>query len=375
MNPGAFASGFFVVRGIHSLKNHYLEASEIPLSMKYLSTLSLLVLLLMSTSPLIGQHTFSIVAVDTVTGEVGGAGATCLTSAQCGGCGGAVIISNLVPGKGAMNAQATVCIPNFNLSAGIFQMNSGVDAPGILSHVLTNDVCSAGDTSNRQYGIITLDTIGTGATSTAFTGSGALSYANHRVGANYAIQGNILLGPEILDSMEYNFVNSSGDLCNRLMAALQGANVVGADTRCAPDGLSSKSSFIRVAKPSDQAGQFWLDLIVPQTFVGVDPIDSLQTLFDAFKLANGVSSTVETPSFAVYPNPITDQVTLDFAGISLHAPQVDVVNLKGKTVYSTQFKGKHRSLELRLDQPTGIYLIMVTDHKNGNRMTKRVSIH
>ena len=41
------------------------------------------------------QHTFSIVAVDPVTGEVGSAGATCLNNSSCGGCGGAVIISQL----------------------------------------------------------------------------------------------------------------------------------------------------------------------------------------------------------------------------------------------------------------------------------------
>ncbi|MEM1218596.1 MAG: secretion protein, partial [Bacteroidota bacterium] len=49
---------------------------------------------------LLAQHTFSIVAVDVATGEVGSAGATCLTSDDCGGCGGAVIISDLVPGRG-----------------------------------------------------------------------------------------------------------------------------------------------------------------------------------------------------------------------------------------------------------------------------------
>ncbi|NNE28487.1 MAG: DUF1028 domain-containing protein, partial [Saprospiraceae bacterium] len=193
--------------------------------------------------PLGAQHTFSIVAIDVETGKVGSAGATCLTSADCGGCGGAVIISDLVPGKGAINAQATVCIPNTNLNNGIQQLTNGADATSTLSWLIANDACQFGNSTNRQYGIVSLDPMGM-VDAKGYTGISCLAEAGHRVGPNYSIQGNILIGEHVLDSMEANFLNASGSLEEKLMAAMQGANIPGADSRCLLDGISSKSSFL-----------------------------------------------------------------------------------------------------------------------------------
>ncbi len=67
------------------------------------------------------------------------------------------------------------------------------------------------------------------------------------------------------------------------MAAMQGANMAGADSRCLSEGVSSQSAFIRVARHDDQAGQYHLDLRVPFRPRGMEPIDSLQTLYDRWK--------------------------------------------------------------------------------------------
>ena len=64
------------------------------------------------------------------------------------------------------------------------------------------------------------------------------------------------------------------------MAALQGANIEGADSRCLDNGTSSLSAFIRVAEPSDSEGSFFLDLNINNTNNGQEPIDLLQTLYD-----------------------------------------------------------------------------------------------
>jgi len=80
--------------------------------MRYITALALIFTL---SQCLYAQHTFSIVAVDTITNEVGSAGATCLDSDNCTGC-NAIIISGLAPGRGAVNAQAQVCFPNINLN-------------------------------------------------------------------------------------------------------------------------------------------------------------------------------------------------------------------------------------------------------------------
>ena len=52
------------------------------------------------------------------------------------------------------------------------------------------------------------------------------------------------------------------------MAALQGANIRGADTRCLDDGTSSLSAFIRVAEPLDGDDNFYLDLNINNTTNG-----------------------------------------------------------------------------------------------------------
>lgn len=330
--------------------------------------LSLFLLLVFLSKPS-AQHTFSIVAVDPETGEVGSAGATCLTSADCGNCGGAVIISDLVPGRGAMNAQATVCIPNSNLNTGIVQMQLGEAPDDILDWVLTNDNCVFGDTASRQYGIVDLSPEGN-PRSTAFTGGSCLDYANHIIGPNYAIQGNILLGQSILDDMEAGFLNTEGSLAEKLMGALQGANVPGADTRCLDDGLSSKSSFLRVAAPDDGA-TFSLDLIVGATLPGVDPIDSLQTLFDEYLV------TVSTPAppnnswnVQVIQHPFSGEFL--FRNLSGHPLQLRLFDLVGQEQWTGAGQEGDTPLVFPQLAQGQMYLLEVRDSEN--RLVKTIKL-
>ena len=118
------------------------------------------------------------------------------------------------------------------------------------------------------------------------------------------MQGNSLLGQQILDSIEARFLNTQGSFAEKMMAALQGANVVGADTRCTGNGTSSLSAFIRIARPDDPEDDFYCDLNVPSVPDGMEPIDSLQTLFDAwFETTVGVEEPGEMSAFVIYPNP------------------------------------------------------------------------
>ena len=124
-----------------------------------------------------------------------------------------------------------------------------------------------------------------GGRSDAFTGSGCFDYKNHILGDTYAIQGNILLNEEVLNQMEYNFLNTNGTLDQKLMSAMQGAKIPGADTRCLDEGISTLSAFIRLAKPTDN-NIYHMDLnvnnVIPyyqQTGLWIDPIDTLQTLY------------------------------------------------------------------------------------------------
>ncbi len=236
------------------------------------------------------QHTFSIVAVDPETGEVGCAGATCLNEEDCNGCGGAVVIGGLLPGRGAICSQATVCIPNGNLLDGIGYMQNGGSPSGILLSLELNDACGFGDFSNRQYGIVDLDENNEPRTA-AHTGSAAESYADHIIGDNYTVQGNILIGPEVLEGMQEGFENTEGSLAEKLMAAMQGANIPGADSRCLAEGTSSRSSFLMVACPPDNAPTDCRDIniVIPQLETGEEPIDALQERFDEVTSANFIA--------------------------------------------------------------------------------------
>jgi len=228
-----------------------------------------ILLINLSTIPSFGQDTFSIVAIDSLTREVGSAGASCIS--------GAIIISDVHPGVGAIHTQSYWNAANQNNASNL--MDQGSSPQEIIDWLVEND--AQDNPLIRQYGLVGM---AGGGRNAAYTGENCFDYKNHILGQTYAIQGNILFGQEVLDNMEENFLNNDGPLTHKLMAALQGANIPGADTRCLSYGTSSLSAFIRLAKSGDNEDSLYLDLNVNTVIPGVEPIDSLQTLFDAWVL-------------------------------------------------------------------------------------------
>jgi uncharacterized Ntn-hydrolase superfamily protein len=247
--------------------------------------------------------TFSITAVDPVTGFVGSAGASCVA--------GCIILSDVHPGVGVIHTQAYYIVQNQIYARSL--MNLGLSPQQIVDSMVLHD--AQGNPTIRQYGIV--DLVGGGRTA-GYTGVNCNDYKNHILGPTYTIQGNILLGQQILDSMQARFLRTNGSLADKLMAALQGAKVIGADTRCSGRGTSSISSFIRVAKPTDPTGgPYFLDLNVNNTAPNHDPIDSLQILYNNWIILNGVTTiTTKVPAeFALYqnyPNPFNPMTIINF---------------------------------------------------------------
>ena len=236
-----------------------------------------------------GQDTFSIVAVDPVTREIGGAGASCVGGPNFN----VSIINDITEGVGAIHTQALYLAENQQIAHE--QMLMGKSPQEIIDFLVNND--AVGDPTVRQYGIVDLID---GGRSAAFTGENNFDWKGHVTGKNYAIQGNILLGPAIVDSMETAFLNSEGPLADRLMASLEAGMVPGADTRCLSRNTSSISAFIKVVRVGDSTNPFgtYLDLVVPNTVENEDPIAVLRTEFDAWKasfssLADPFLSTIE----------------------------------------------------------------------------------
>lgn len=315
--------------------------------MKFFSTLFVLFLTLFSAS---AQDTFSIVALDTITGEIGSAGASCLDEIQFPGSNGAIIISDLLPGRGAIHTQSYWNATN--QANARLRMEEGLSSQEVIAWLKANDAQGGFAWVNRQYGVVDFDPQGH-PRSAALTGSGCLNWKGHKLGTNYSIQGNILLGPEILDSMEARFLAATGPLSDRLMACLQGANVPGADSRCLQNGTSSLSAFIRVAKPGDADDSLSLDLNVPSLPAGMEPIDSLQRLYNQWKTTIATTEPgFEKPQ--IFPNPANGWMSVVLKD---QGALFQMFDLAGRCVFSKNIVVGENRLVPNL--PAGVYFAKI----------------
>ncbi len=298
------------------------------------------------------QDTFSIIAVDPVTGDIGSAGASCVNISIID------IITDIIPARGGVNSQAWVCIPNINLENAIARMEEGLSPQEIIDWLLLNDACSSQNFNPeyRQYGIVDLD--GNGDPRTAgWTGSLADDYKEDRQGVNYSVQGNILLNVSVIDNMEANFNNTSGTLADKLMAAMQGANLPGADSRCLTAGTSSKTAYLLVYHADDDPNDPYLRLNVLPQPVGVEPIDLLQDLYDQFLT---VEDNELKSKLRLFPNPATDELILRIDN-SVVLKNLSIYDVNGKQVIQLDNFEVH-DLQQKIDVshlPGGIYFLRV----------------
>ncbi|MFK7808603.1 MAG: DUF1028 domain-containing protein [Saprospiraceae bacterium] len=254
------------------------------------------------------QDTFSIVAVDPETGEVGSAGASCVELVNFGLP--PDFLGVLFPGIGAINTQAWYSEQNQNNASA--RMEAGDSPQEIIDWLVANDFQN--NPTLRQYGIVRLEN--GEASSAAHTGVNTDDFKAHRTGPTYSIQGNILLDSTILINMENNFLATEGTLAEKLMAAMQGANVVGADSRCADNGTSSLFAFLKVAQPNDEMGNPSLVLgMETNDGDGIEPIDSLQNLFDAAFPSSISNLEYATLQMEIYPQPAANQVTIELTNL------------------------------------------------------------
>ncbi|MFN0203092.1 MAG: DUF1028 domain-containing protein [Bacteroidia bacterium] len=316
-------------------------------------------------STLFAQDTFSIVAADSATQEVGSAGASCVDLVPF--VYPADFLGDLIPMKGAINTQAAYL--GTNQANARARMNAGDTPQQIIDWLVSND--AQGNPLPRQYGVVgfvngTVEAVG-------YTGSGCMDVKYHKTGKvngiAYSIQGNILLGQQIIDSMEARFLAQNGDLRCKLMAALQGANVVGADTRCAQYGTSALFAFVKVSKPTDNYTQPYFKLgVKASASAPFEPIDSLQTLFNAqYNCATSSMSEHILPdmSFAIFPNPAQDACKIVWNGSKNEKIEGVIYNGLGQKMHSFSFS-KETTLNIQ-DWQTGLYWVEISDGKRSAR--------
>jgi len=127
-----------------------------------------------------------------------------------------------VAGVGAIATQADANVAYKGIA--LAHLDEGATAAVALDRLLEEDE----GREHRQVGIVDLD-----GNAASHTGSACLDWAGGVTGPGYAIQGNILTGPEVVDRMEAAWLASAGEasLARRLLAALEAGDRAGGDAR------------------------------------------------------------------------------------------------------------------------------------------------
>ena len=160
--------------------------------------------------------TFSIAAVDPRTGE---SGVAVTTRVAC--------VGNGVPWvRAGVGAVATQANTRTDYGPRLLDRLAAGEAP---AEALRRELTADSGAASRQVGVIALD--GRGA---QHTGTGTTAWAGHRAGTHFVTQGNLLVGPAVLDAVAASFAASEGaprHLADRLIDALAAGHAAGGDAR------------------------------------------------------------------------------------------------------------------------------------------------
>lgn len=263
---------------------------------------ALLTLLLVFASSSTVFATWSVIAVDRDSGEVVIASATCVPQARLEGFpakGLMDVQAIVVPGKGVAAAQAAVDRTRANQQLIFEELDRGT-APARIIEMLSEDPRF----SSRQFGI--LDLQGRGA---AHSGSDNGDVSLHAIGAVdgepifFSVQGNILASDRVVLDAVDALRGASGELTDRVMAAMEAADAAGGDRRCscetepfpsAPcETRTAYVAYILAAAPDDASGTSFNDgdyaLYISVTDENItaeenaNPVKTLRMRYDAWR--------------------------------------------------------------------------------------------
>jgi len=218
-------------------------------------------------------HTYSIVAYDSVTGDLGIAVQSKFPN-----------VGGLVPwAKAGVGAVATQALSNTDYGEkGLELLARGATAPEAMRIIMRTDP----QPSQRQVGMV--DARGNSA---SWTGDSTFDWAGGRTGGGqaggkgqlitghgYAAQANIMVSDATVRNMAETFERSRGSLADRLLAALVAGQAGGGDKR----GMQSAALLVVRAKGGYLGGtDRYIDIRV---YDAPDPIKELQRLYTLHKL-------------------------------------------------------------------------------------------
>jgi uncharacterized Ntn-hydrolase superfamily protein len=201
--------------------------------------------------------TWSVVAVDAATGDVGVAMASCVQNTL------ADALAALVPGKGAAATQAGFDLNNRNR---VFEaLKEGLRADSVILRV--TDPAADERVGNRQYGVVTMRD---GVVHTAgYTGQPMLDGSSASSGTRWAgvradakagvsVQGNTLVNEAVvangLAAFKWQDPTGFNTLTDRIMRALEAGSIAGGDVRCNTETSrqTAATAMIVAARGTDQ---------------------------------------------------------------------------------------------------------------------------
>lgn len=216
--------------------------------------------------PLRPVHTYSIVARDPETGQIGVAVQSHWFS-----------VGSSVPwaeaGVGAVATQSFID-PSYG-KLGLDLMRAGKSAPEALKSLL------AGDEGRDVRQVAMIDSLGRVA---AHTGAKDIPEAGHIVGKDYSVQANLMLNDQVWGAMARAFETTRGDLAERMMAALEAAQATGGDIR----GQQSAALIVVSGKST---GRPWADKIFDlRVDDSPEPLQELRRLLQVHRAYNHMNA-------------------------------------------------------------------------------------
>lgn len=217
-------------------------------------------------------HTYSIVARDETTGELG-------VAVQSHWFSVGSIVSWAEAGVGAIATQSFVNV-SFG-PEGLKLLKEGKTAEEVLNELISKDE----GRDFRQLAIID----GNGNVA-AYTGSKCIEVANHKTGKNYSVQANMMINDKVIPAMAEAFEKTKGPLAERLVAALKAAQDAGGDIR----GKQSASLLVVRGKST---GKIWedrlIDLRIEDHPEPVKELERLLKLYRAYEHMNNGDLSIE----------------------------------------------------------------------------------
>jgi uncharacterized Ntn-hydrolase superfamily protein len=204
--------------------------------------------------------TFSLCAIDPVTGQSGAAVTTRVP-----------FVGRAVPwvraGVGAVCTQASTVVEYG--PRGLDLLAKGVEPQAILQQLLADDAAR----ETRQVGVI--DMKGRAA---AHTGKQNGNWAGSRQGKNYTVQANIMVGPEVVEAVATTFESTEGSgmpLAERMILSLEAGYAKGGDRRWG----NLQSAAIKIADPNDPGrGNDYIALAI-EVGEHADPVSELKRIY------------------------------------------------------------------------------------------------